>query len=268
MQAAANAQKRPRCRGNPCAGPAHDGEQLFSTTRRSLPRSWCSSSRRVLRGQSERLKGYTIGVEVLRRDTSFDPQIDPIVRVEATRLRRAIERYYAGPGANDLIAISLPRGGYVPRIAWRARTAGALPAAVAPAPAARRAAARQRHCRRCASRRSSSSARRIARLIDGETLSGKLCEAFALFDMINVVGGSPCDVGRALRLPSRRRDRISRRRTRVCASGSSTRSTRPSSGRAPSSPLAAGESAAAFEHRVIARPDRDDRAALRRDLVA
>ena len=73
----------------------------------------------LLRGKSERLKGYTIGVEVLRRDVTFDPQIDPIVRVEATRLRRAIERYYAGPGANDAIMISLPRGGYVPRIAWR-----------------------------------------------------------------------------------------------------------------------------------------------------
>ena len=43
----------------------------------------------ALRGQGERLKGYTIGVEVLRRDVTFDPQIDPIVRVEATRLRRA-----------------------------------------------------------------------------------------------------------------------------------------------------------------------------------
>src|ERR1044072_1504726 len=73
----------------------------------------------VLRGHGERLKGYTIGVEVLRRDTNFDPQIDPIVRVEATRLRRALERYYAGPGVGGTIMISLPRGGYVPRVGWR-----------------------------------------------------------------------------------------------------------------------------------------------------
>src|SRR5690349_9085712 len=72
-----------------------------------------------LRGQAERLKGYTIGVEVLRRDTNFDPQLDPIVRVEATRLRRALERYYAGPGAKDTILITLPRGGYAPQIGWR-----------------------------------------------------------------------------------------------------------------------------------------------------
>ena len=43
----------------------------------------------VLHGKGDRIKAYTIGVEVLRRDTTFDPQIDPIVRVEATRLRRA-----------------------------------------------------------------------------------------------------------------------------------------------------------------------------------
>jgi hypothetical protein len=68
----------------------------------------------VLQGKADRVKAYTIGVEVLRRDTRFDPQLDPIVRVEATRLRRAIERYYAGPGLTDPIIIDLPRGSYVP----------------------------------------------------------------------------------------------------------------------------------------------------------
>src|SRR5262245_25615772 len=73
----------------------------------------------VLHGKGDRIKAYTIGVEVLRRDTSFDPQLDPIVRVEATRLRRAIERYYAGPGQDDPIVIDLPRGSYVPAFRWR-----------------------------------------------------------------------------------------------------------------------------------------------------
>ncbi len=68
----------------------------------------------VLHGKGDRIKAYTIGVEVLRRDVKFDPQLDPIVRVEATRLRRAIERYYSGPGADDPIVIDLPRGSYVP----------------------------------------------------------------------------------------------------------------------------------------------------------
>ena len=67
-----------------------------------------------LGGRSSRLKGYTIAVEVLRRDEKFDPRIDPIVRVEAGRLRRAIERYYHGLGADDSIVIDLPLGGYAP----------------------------------------------------------------------------------------------------------------------------------------------------------
>ena len=47
----------------------------------------------TLRGESGRIKGYTIGVEALGRPENFDPQIDPIVRVEATRLRRTLDRY-------------------------------------------------------------------------------------------------------------------------------------------------------------------------------
>jgi len=76
----------------------------------------------VLHGKSDRIKGYTIGVEVLRRDVKFDPQLDPIVRVEATRLRRALERYYAGPGMNEAVIIDLPRGSYVPTFKRRSET--------------------------------------------------------------------------------------------------------------------------------------------------
>ena len=79
----------------------------------------------VLEGGSDRIKGYTIAVEVLRRDASFDPQSDPIVRVEATRLRRAIERYYAGAGADDPVVIDLPRGSYVPTFRRRQTDAAA-----------------------------------------------------------------------------------------------------------------------------------------------
>jgi len=68
----------------------------------------------VLGGRAASLKGYTIGVEALGRDARFDPQVDPIVRVEATRLRRALERYYAGIGSDDPLVIDLPRGSYVP----------------------------------------------------------------------------------------------------------------------------------------------------------
>ena len=50
----------------------------------------------TLRGESARLKGYTIGTAALGRDVNFDPIVDPIVRVEAGRLRRALKHYYLG----------------------------------------------------------------------------------------------------------------------------------------------------------------------------
>lgn len=83
----------------------------------------------TLDGRREAIKGYTIAVEALGRDASFDPQADPIVRVEATRLRRALERYYAGAGASDPIEIAVPRGSYVPQ--FLPHGAGA-PASAAP----------------------------------------------------------------------------------------------------------------------------------------
>ncbi|MFG1265937.1 type IV pilus biogenesis/stability protein PilW [Xanthobacter aminoxidans] len=73
----------------------------------------------TLDGRADALKGYTIAVEALGRPPSFDPQSDPIVRVEATRLRRALDRYYATVGADDPVIIDVPKGGYVPQ--FRAR---------------------------------------------------------------------------------------------------------------------------------------------------
>ena len=72
-----------------------------------------------LAGRSSRIKAYSIAVEVFGRDTSFDPQSDPIVRVEAGHLRRALERYYLTAGQDDPIFISVPKGGYVPTFSQR-----------------------------------------------------------------------------------------------------------------------------------------------------
>jgi tetratricopeptide (TPR) repeat protein len=60
------------------------------------------------------IKGYTIAVEGLGRPADFDPQNDPIVRVEARRLRQALRAYYEGAGRGDPIVIDIPTGGYVP----------------------------------------------------------------------------------------------------------------------------------------------------------
>lgn len=68
----------------------------------------------MLAGRATGLKAYTIGTMALGRKEDFDPQVDPIVRVEARRLRMALEEHYAGPGRGDPLRITLPRGGYVP----------------------------------------------------------------------------------------------------------------------------------------------------------
>ena len=62
---------------------------------------------------AEQLKGYTIGTAVFERDVSFDSQADPVVRTEAGRLRRALERYYLVAGQCRKAARShiLPREG-------------------------------------------------------------------------------------------------------------------------------------------------------------
>jgi len=55
----------------------------------------------TLAGRASQLKGYTIATAVYERNEGFDPQVDPIVRVEAGRLRRALEHYYLTDGIND-----------------------------------------------------------------------------------------------------------------------------------------------------------------------
>ena len=68
----------------------------------------------TLAGNGSKLKAYTIAVEALGRGADFDPQTDPIVRVEAVRMRQALARYYSGIGRDDPLVIEVPRGSYVP----------------------------------------------------------------------------------------------------------------------------------------------------------
>ena len=55
----------------------------------------------TLAGDGGELKESVIGVKVFERDASYDPRIDPIVRVMAGRLRLRLETYYAAEGGND-----------------------------------------------------------------------------------------------------------------------------------------------------------------------
>lgn len=70
----------------------------------------------LLCGEQDRIKEYPIGKDVFDRDGDYDPRLDPIVRVEARRLRKKLGEYYAGTGAGDPIRIEMPKGSYVPAI--------------------------------------------------------------------------------------------------------------------------------------------------------
>jgi serine/threonine-protein kinase len=75
---------------------------------------------RTLAGLSDELKEYLIGVEVFDRKQSYDPRVDPIVRVEARRLRAKLKAYYEGDGRTDPVFIEFVSGGYAPRLSLRA----------------------------------------------------------------------------------------------------------------------------------------------------
>ena len=99
-------------------------EPLLAETRDQLARilaspTFESSARRkallrylveeALAGRADRLKGYTIGVDVFGLGETFDPKTDPFVRLEARRLRRDLDGYYAAAGARDPVRISVPK---------------------------------------------------------------------------------------------------------------------------------------------------------------
>jgi eukaryotic-like serine/threonine-protein kinase len=75
----------------------------------------------TLAGEGDQLKEYRLGLEVFGRDTSFDPKLDPVVRMAAWRLRQKLQEYYEREGRQDPVRIEIPKGGYAARFAGAAR---------------------------------------------------------------------------------------------------------------------------------------------------
>jgi hypothetical protein len=67
-----------------------------------------------LSGRVDDLKEYTIGVVAFDRPKHYNPAEDPIVRVEARRLRKKLDEYYQTVGSADPVVIDVPKGGYLP----------------------------------------------------------------------------------------------------------------------------------------------------------
>ncbi len=85
---------------------------------------------RTLNGEANDLKEYRIGVEALGKHESYDPRVDPSVRVQVGRLRSRLAEYYQDEGASDPIWISVPKGGFAVTFDERRPEAEPAPAPV------------------------------------------------------------------------------------------------------------------------------------------
>ncbi|MCF1708256.1 hypothetical protein L0V05_05415 [Tabrizicola sp. J26] len=72
-------------------------------------------------GRGERIKAYAIALEVFDRPPEFDPLLDPIVRIEAMRLRRSLDRFYLLEGPSGGLRLNIPKGRYIPILEPAAR---------------------------------------------------------------------------------------------------------------------------------------------------
>ncbi len=88
----------------------------------------------TLAGRGDRMKGVAVAMSVFGRDETFDQQSDPVVRLEARRLRSDLDSYYVDAGSDDPVRITIPKGGYVPHFAWQNREAHAPTLAPDPVP--------------------------------------------------------------------------------------------------------------------------------------
>ena len=68
----------------------------------------------TLAGRADRIKAYSVATAVFGRGPDFNPDLDSIVRIEAGRLRRALDHYYLTVGGSDGLRIAIPKGTYVP----------------------------------------------------------------------------------------------------------------------------------------------------------
>jgi tetratricopeptide (TPR) repeat protein len=76
----------------------------------------------LFEGRGNAVKAYSIAIDVFNRPSTFDPSSDPIVRIEATRLREALAKYYEQIGDEDGARLDIARGRYLPVFSPRSLT--------------------------------------------------------------------------------------------------------------------------------------------------
>src|SRR5688572_16567968 len=88
------------------------GSEIFSRSGH-LRRFLSFIVEQTLAGQGQSLKESVIAHQLYGKGTDFDGGTDPVVRVDARRLRDKLREYYHG--RSEPVVISLPKGSYVPR---------------------------------------------------------------------------------------------------------------------------------------------------------
>src|SRR5262245_43442823 len=79
---------------------------------------------KYFQGESDQIKEYSFAVDAFGRSADFHPKEDPIVRVEASRLRKRLKEYYSGEGSDHPIQLTLPPGQYVPVFLYKENGSG------------------------------------------------------------------------------------------------------------------------------------------------
>lgn len=63
-------------------------------------------------GTETRIKEHQIATEVLRRNVSFDPKLDPVVRVSMSGIRERLQKYFDDVGQTEALRLVIPKGQY------------------------------------------------------------------------------------------------------------------------------------------------------------
>lgn len=64
-------------------------------------------------GCNEHVKAYSLALDVMGKTIDFDASVDPIVRIEVSRLRSALTAYYEAFGVAERASITIPKGSYI-----------------------------------------------------------------------------------------------------------------------------------------------------------
>jgi hypothetical protein len=89
---------------------------------------------KMISGEADQLKEYSVGIDALGKPAEYDPRHDSSVRIQVSRLRQKLAEYYRTEGKDDLQVIDLPKGRF--KLTCEPRPIPVVPTAVeTPAPA-------------------------------------------------------------------------------------------------------------------------------------